>query len=81
MPYIYDDSDAFHRRWIIIIFREQFIKGYPGTDPQMIQKLSTSEELSGILNWALEGYIRLRKQKNFSCLKSTGIISPPYHGS
>ena len=35
----------------------------------MIQKLSSPEELSGILNWALEGYYHLRKQQTFSCLK------------
>lgn len=70
VPYVYDDSNAFFRRWVIIIFQQKFPKGALQTDPQMIQKLTTPEELSGILNWALEGYYRLRKQKTFSALKT-----------
>lgn len=35
-------------------------------DPTIIKKLTTSEELSGLLNWALEGLDRLLKQSNFS---------------
>lgn len=72
VPYVYDDSDAFFRRWILIIFRQIFPRGAPQTDPQMIKKLTTSEEMSGILNWALEGYYRLRKQKTFTALKTVG---------
>lgn len=70
IPYIYDNTDAFHRRWRIMIFKQKFPKGSPQTNPQMIRKLTTSEELSGILNWALEGYYRMRKQKTFSLLRS-----------
>lgn len=70
VPYVYDDTDAFFRRWIITIFRQRFPKGAPQTDPQMIRKLTTPEELSGILNWALDGYYRLRKQKTFTDFKT-----------
>lgn len=70
VPYVYDDTDAFYRRWIIVIFRQKFPRGAPQTDPQMIKKLTTPEELSGILNWALEGYYRLRKQKTFTNMKT-----------
>ncbi len=70
VPYVYDDTDAFHRRWINIIFKQKFPRGAPQTDPSMIEKITTPEELSGILNWALEGYYNLRKQKTFTALKS-----------
>lgn len=70
VPYVYDNSNAFFRRWNIVTFKEEFIKGSPKTDPDLIKKLTTPEELSGILNWSIEGYYRLRQQKNFTGLKS-----------
>ena len=69
VPYVYDDTDAYHRRWRIIIFKQKFPLGATQTEPNMIKKLTTPEELSGILNWALEGLRRLQKQKTFSLLK------------
>lgn len=48
----------------------KFPLGAPQTKPQLIDKLTTREELSGILNWALEGLKRLWKQKTFSLLES-----------
>lgn len=70
IPLVYDDSDAFHRRWRTIQFSQKFPLGAPQTNPQLIEKLTTKEELSGILNWALEGLHRLLKQKTFSLLES-----------
>lgn len=70
IPKVYDNSDAFHRRWRIIPFNQKFPIGAPQTIPGMIRKLTTKIELSGILNWALEGLKRLRKQKTFSLLKT-----------
>jgi len=70
MPFVYDNSDAFHRRWRIIKFYKTFPLGAPQTEPGMIKKLTTKNELSGILNWALEGLKRLHKQKTFSLLKT-----------
>ena len=69
-PYVYDDTDAFHRRWNIIKFLQKFTKGAPGTNPKMFEKLTTPERLSGILNYSIEGYYRLHKQKNFTNLKT-----------
>ena len=37
--------------------------------PNIIEKLTTPTELSGFLNWALEGLERLLKNKNFTGLK------------
>lgn len=40
-------------------------------DPFLIDKLTTKEELSGVLNWALEGLNRLLKNGKFSYNKSS----------
>ncbi len=55
-----DDSDAFFRRWFITTFPNTFLGDK--ADTQIVAKLTTPEELSGILNWALEGLKRLRSQ-------------------
>jgi P4 family phage/plasmid primase-like protien len=65
-----DDSDAYWRRWIIIRFPNQFLEDNPRTDPDLLQKLTTPEELSGILNWALEGLDTLTKEKKFTVSKT-----------
>ena len=79
MPYIYDDSDAFHRRWRIIEFSQKFLLGAEQTNTQMIKELTTPEELSGILNWALEGLRQLQSQKKFSYLKSVEERRETWH--
>jgi len=61
-----DDTDAFFRRWIIITFPNQFREDDPKTDKGLLKKLTTKEELSGMLNWALEGLQRLLKNDKFS---------------
>jgi putative DNA primase/helicase len=66
MPQTPDDTDAFFRRWLILAFPNQFLADNPKTDPNLKEKLTTPEELSGILNWALEGLQRLLKQGKFS---------------
>lgn len=66
MPQTPDDTDAFFRRWLILAFPNQFLADNPKTDPNLKEKLITPEELSGILNWALEGLQRLLKQGKFS---------------
>lgn len=65
-----DDTTAFFRRWIIINFPKQFLEGDPNTDPNLLQKLATEDELSGIFNWAFEGLERLLKNGKFSTGKS-----------
>lgn len=65
-----DDTTAFFRRWIIINFPNQFIDDDPRTDNNLLQKLTTEEELSGFFNWALEGLRRLLQNGHFSHCKS-----------
>jgi putative DNA primase/helicase len=65
-----DDTTAFFRRWIIINFPKQFLEGDPKTDPNILEKLTSEEELSGFFNWAIEGLERLLKNGRFSTGKS-----------
>lgn len=71
-----DDSDAFFRRWIIINFPNQFIGDK--ADKNKIQKLTSTEELSGFLNFALEGLIRLLNKGDFSHSKGISEVKEQY---
>jgi len=59
-----DNSRAYFRRWIIWSFDNIFTGAK--RDPHIIKKLTTREELSGLLNYALEGLERLLQQGEFS---------------
>ena len=50
----------------IIEFPNIFERGSPECDPFLLERLTTDKELSGILNWALEGLQRLLKNKTFT---------------
>jgi putative DNA primase/helicase len=59
-----EDNDAYYRRWILIKFTKQF---FGKKDDKMLRdKLTTPAELSGYLNYALEGLNRLMAQQDFS---------------
>jgi len=72
VPYVrYDDSDAFFRRWIIVETPYKFegtgreVKGIAN------ELIKNEKEMSGFLNWALEGLQRLKNQSwHFSYGKS-----------
>ena len=64
VPTTPDQSMAFFRRWIIIEFFNTF-EGVKA-DPNLLKKLTTDEELSGLFNWALEGLYRLLENEGFS---------------
>ena len=68
IPKSHDDTDAFWRRWIIIMFNRKF-EGKE-KDIKLIDKLTTDDELSGIFNWAIEGLKRLLKNGDFSNYES-----------
>lgn len=76
IPRTDDNTDAFFRRWIIIIFPNQFL----GTDAdtKLTQKLTTPEELSGILNFAIKGLLRLLKNEEFSTSQSIAKVRDTY---
>jgi putative DNA primase/helicase len=68
-PKIYqEDSYAFWRRWIVLNFPNQFVGD--NEDKQLLGKLTTEGELSGLLNIALDGLDRLFKNQGYSYGKS-----------
>ncbi len=71
-----DDTDAFFRRWIIINFPNTFTD--EKCDKDILQKITTPQELSGILNWALEGLTRLHDNADFTYDKTPEEIRDHY---
>lgn len=63
-PEIEDESYAIWRRMVIIEFPNKFIGA--NRDPELIEKLTAPEELSGLLNMAIEKIKVLREQGDFS---------------
>ncbi|MGI0016477.1 MAG: DNA primase family protein, partial [Nitrososphaera sp.] len=63
IPETADKSYAYFRRWIIIPFNRTF-EGVED-DKNLIEKLTTPEELSGILNLALKGLRKLKADNGF----------------
>ena len=62
----YDDTGAFYRRTLLIEFPNHFPDGEPGTDSNIIDKLTTAHELSGFLNKAITGLKDLLTRGKFS---------------
>jgi P4 family phage/plasmid primase-like protien len=69
LPPTSDTSDAFFRRWLTLDFNQQFTD--EDADNEMLNKLGTPDNLSGLLNWAIEGYIHLREKGKFTTNTST----------
>ena len=67
LPDTKDKTNAFFKRWDIFEFPNQFKLN---CDPNIIDKLTTPNELSGFLNWALEGLTRLLENGKFTKLKT-----------
>jgi len=78
LPYSEDTTDAFFRRWIIVefpyIFDDDGTNGYKKKDPNIINKITTEEEMSGFFNWAIEGLKRVLKHGKFTRTKTTDHI-------
>lgn len=71
IPNIKDASDdAYFDRWIIMRFDNTVEK----KDPVIIEKMTTENELSGLLNWALEGLYRVFNNYEFSYTKTSTEI-------
>ena len=64
VPDLAHEDDAFHERWIHV----QFPETVPDDerDEHLDNRLTTDDELAGVLNWALEGYARLMRQGGFT---------------
>ena len=63
------EDDAYYNRWIPIPFDNKIEKNK--RDSFILNKLTTKEELSGFLNWSLEGLRRLFKNGQFSYNKTS----------
>lgn len=63
-----NDDPAYFDRWLPIEFLNQIPESEQ--DKFLYQKLTSDKEMSGILNWALEGLDRLLKKEKFSFNKS-----------
>lgn len=84
LPKIYDMTDGFWTKWVLIEFPNKFVekkvydklneeekKTHRIMNPEIMEKLTTPEELSGLLNLALDSLDRLLKNKDFSYSKGT----------
>jgi putative DNA primase/helicase len=69
LPQSKDITEGFYRRWLIIHFPNKF-EG-KNADPNLLDKLTTETELSGLLNLCLEAWKRLEQQGGFSENEST----------
>lgn len=72
LPQVYDSSDAWFRRWLIIEWKEQFTGD--NADKNLIEKLTTEVELSGILNILLGIVRNLTQRGKLSSNKTTEQI-------
>ncbi len=59
-----DDDEAFWRRWLLV----EFPNHYPPSqrEPDLRNRLTDPEVLSGVLNWAIDGWARLLNQNHFT---------------
>jgi len=58
------DDEAFWNRWLTVVFPKSIPRDEQGST--LTESLTTDDELSGILNWALDGYQRLTEQDHFT---------------
>ena len=73
LPETADKTRSFYRRWVIIKFPYTFtsdpgeleLDDHKRKDPSYPESLITEEELSGLLNWALDGLDRVLKNDRF----------------
>lgn len=87
LPKIYDLTDGFWTKWILLEFPYKFIsqKEYNELpeeqrrnkkimNPDIIEQITTPEELSGLLNKALESLEKILIEKEFSYSKGTNEV-------
>lgn len=76
VPDANDDSNAFFRRWVLINFPNVF-EG-DKANKNLINELTTPEELSGLLNVALAGLKCLLEKGDFSNVQTTEALKERY---
>lgn len=76
VPDVYEDTRAFFRRWDIIVFPNVF--SGDKKDERIIEKLTTKEELSGLLNLALKSLKGLLERGDFTYSKTVEEVREDY---
>lgn len=76
LPDITKADDAYYDRWMIIFFNNVVPKGE--RDAYLIDKLTTDEELRGILRWSLKGLKRLLERGHFDYDLTTERVKALY---
>ena len=84
LPKVYDTTDGFWTKWVLLEFPYKFVpeseynklskkekETHKILDPDIIEKLCSKEELSGLLNLVLDGLNRLIENEDFSYSKGT----------
>jgi putative DNA primase/helicase len=82
LPKTHDITPAFWNRWLLLEFPFTFVSkkeydslkekdGFRVADTNIISKICSDQELSGLLNKALEGLDRIRKNGDFSYTTNT----------
>jgi putative DNA primase/helicase len=59
-----DEDEAFWRRWLLVEFPNHYPKQQ--REPNLGDRLTEPETLSGVLNWAIDGWARLLEQGHFT---------------
>ncbi|QKY20745.1 hypothetical protein B4589_010270 [Halolamina sp. CBA1230] len=68
--YVDAEDSAWWRRWLVVHFPRYFPPSE--RDPELEDRLTTDESLSGVLNWAIDGWSRLVNQGGFTNSDPTG---------
>lgn len=82
LPRVYDYSDGFWERWVLLEFPYHFVEEsiYNSKDkkdnmkiknPNILEEISSDEEMSGLLNEAIIGLHTILKNKKFTYTKGT----------
>lgn len=85
LPMIYDDTKGFWDRWVLLEFPYMFVPRIEYEkaedksmlkirDEDIINKITTQEELSGLLNKFLDGLDKLLENKTFSSTRGTDEV-------
>ena len=76
VPKSEDDTDAYYRRWNIYRYLKQFEGA--ARDENLGERITTPEELSGLLNLALDGIARLKANNGYSKKETIAQIRERY---
>jgi putative DNA primase/helicase len=73
-----DTSDAYYLRWLLVKFIRTFPIGSHERDEHILEKMTTPDELSGLLNTALAGLKSLLENRKFDGEPTTDEIRKEY---